>query len=58
MDVIPLSYGSLGFAMVFGKTLNLEHWRRNESRCLLAGRDSLSLQSIIRTLYNAHSLFL
>ena len=38
--------------MVFGKTLNLEHWRRNRSRCLLAARDSL-LQNIFFTRTNS-----
>ena len=41
MDIIPYSYGSLRFAMIFGKTLSLEHWRRNKSRCLVAAKNSL-----------------
>ena len=38
--------------MVFGKTLSREHWRRNESRCLLTAKDSL-LRNIFFTRTNS-----
>ena len=52
MDSTPKSYGSLRFSIVFGKTLNVEHWRRKKSLCLLVAKDSL-LRNIFLTRTNS-----
>ena len=52
MDSTPKSYGSLRFSIVFGKTLNVEHWWRKKSLCLLVAKDLL-LRNIFLTRTNS-----